>query len=156
MTDFHFCEANVNGLYTITCYSPSGKTHVYYKDVCESVKAIFSGWHSQHMTSGRRVTWTITSPQKVLIAPFGQHWCEFAIDEAHLISEWSDFRKAYTSLETLHTSFRNTPIMALTATATPKVEDDIRKLLRNPIVSKSSINGTNITLSATELVIPSK
>ena len=75
-------------------------------------------------------------------------------DQVHgLVSEWSDFRKAYTSLETLHTSFRNTPIMALTTTATPKVEDDIKKLLRNPVVSKSSINRPNITLSATELVI---
>ena len=76
-----------------------------------------------------------------------------AIDEAHLFCEWSDFRKAYTSLETLHTSFRNTPIMALTATATPKVEDTIKKLLRNPVVSKSSVNRPNITLSTTELVI---
>ena len=42
-----------------------------------------------------------------------------AIDEAHLVSEWADFRKAYQDLESLHSSFRNTPIMALTATATP-------------------------------------
>ena len=30
-------------LHTITCYAPSGKTHIYYKDVCESVKVIFNG-----------------------------------------------------------------------------------------------------------------
>ena len=63
-----------------------------------------------------------------------------AIDEAHLVSEWSDFRKTYLALESLHISFRNTPIMALTATATPKVEDEIKKLLRNPMVAKASTN----------------
>ena len=51
-----------------------------------------------------------------------------AIDEAHLVSEWSDFRKAYLALESLHISFRNTPIMALTATTTPKVKDEIKKI----------------------------
>lgn len=45
-----------------------------------------------------------------------------AIDEAHLVSEWADFRKAYRDLESLHSSFCDTPIMALTATATPEVE----------------------------------
>jgi len=45
-----------------------------------------------------------------------------AIDEAHLVSDWSDFRKAYLTLNSLHISFQNTPIMALTVTATPKVE----------------------------------
>ena len=44
--------------------------------------------------------------------------------------------------------------MALTATATPKVEDEIKKLLCNPVVSKASINRPNIFRSATELVIP--
>ena len=77
-----------------------------------------------------------------------------AIDEAHLVSEWSDFRKVYLALESLHISFRNTPIMALTATATPKVEDEIKKLLRNPMVTKASINRPNISLAATEIEMP--
>ena len=77
-----------------------------------------------------------------------------AIDEAHLVSEWSDFRKAYLALESLHISFRNTPIMALTATSTPKVEDEIKKLLRNPMVAKASINRPNISLAATEIQMP--
>ena len=76
-----------------------------------------------------------------------------AIDEAHLVSEWSDFRKAYLTLDTLHIKFRNTPIMALTATATPKVQDDIKKLLRNPVVTQASINRPNITLAATEVEV---
>ena len=77
-----------------------------------------------------------------------------AIDEAHVVSEWSDFRKAYLALESLHISFCNTPIMALTATATPKVADEIKQLLRNPMVTKASINRPNISLAATEIEMP--
>ena len=43
--------------------------------------------------------------------------------------------------------------MALTATATPKVQDDIKKLLRNPVVTQASINRSNITLAATEVEV---
>lgn len=77
-----------------------------------------------------------------------------AIDEAHLVSEWADFRKGYRDLESLHSSFRNTPIMALTATATPEVVTEIKKLLRNPLVTKASINRPNISLSAVEVKVP--
>jgi RecQ family ATP-dependent DNA helicase len=49
-----------------------------------------------------------------------------AIDEAHCISEWGhDFRKEYRNLASLRTLFPGLPIVALTATATPKVADDI-------------------------------
>lgn len=54
----------------------------------------------------------------------------FAIDEAHCISEWGhDFRPEYRMLNELRTRFdgrfKDTPIIALTATATPRVADDI-------------------------------
>lgn len=49
-----------------------------------------------------------------------------AIDEAHCISEWGhDFRPDYRSLSSLRMKIPNTPIIALTATATPHVRDDI-------------------------------
>ena len=49
-----------------------------------------------------------------------------AIDEAHCISQWGhDFRPAYRLLGLLRKSLTTTPILALTATATPKVLDDI-------------------------------
>ncbi len=50
----------------------------------------------------------------------------FAVDEAHCISEWGhDFRPEYRKIRTLRSRFPNVPIIALTATATTKVQEDI-------------------------------
>ena len=55
----------------------------------------------------------------------------YAIDEAHCISEWGhDFRPEYRKLRTIIESIQKAPIIALTATATPKVRQDIMKNLR--------------------------
>ena len=52
----------------------------------------------------------------------------FAIDEAHCISEWGhDFRPEYRKLRSIIDNIGKAPIIALTATATPKVRADIRK-----------------------------
>ncbi|GAX75931.1 hypothetical protein CEUSTIGMA_g3374.t1 [Chlamydomonas eustigma] len=54
-----------------------------------------------------------------------------AIDEAHCVSEWGhDFRKDFLQLGELRARLPGVPIMALTATATPKVQDEITRRLR--------------------------
>lgn len=72
----------------------------------------------------------------------------FAIDEAHLFTEWSSFRTAFTDLKNLDYNFPDTPVMALTATANLVVEYEIKLLLRHPVVYKASMNCPNITLKS--------
>ena len=71
-----------------------------------------------------------------------------AIDEAHCISEWGhDFRPEYRNIrKVLDQINKNTPIMALTATATPKVQKDILKNLKikDAEIFKASFNRPNL------------
>lgn len=71
-----------------------------------------------------------------------------AVDEAHCISEWGhDFRPEYRRIREMIDSLgHSVPVMALTATATPKVQSDIVKTLdmKNHKVFKSSFNRTNL------------
>jgi ATP-dependent DNA helicase RecQ len=70
-----------------------------------------------------------------------------AIDEAHCISEWGhDFRPEYRRIHEVLTHIPNLPIIALTATATPKVQIDIRQNLRIPDAKLvlTSFNRTNL------------
>lgn len=71
----------------------------------------------------------------------------FAIDEAHCISEWGhDFRPEYRRLRTIIEEIERVPIIALTATATPKVQEDIQKNLgmQDARVFKASFNRHNL------------
>jgi ATP-dependent DNA helicase RecQ len=71
----------------------------------------------------------------------------FAIDEAHCISEWGhDFRPEYRRLRTIIEAIDRVPIIALTATATPKVQEDIQKNLgmTEARVFKASFNRDNL------------
>ncbi|MGM9764467.1 MAG: DNA helicase RecQ [Candidatus Cryptobacteroides sp.] len=71
----------------------------------------------------------------------------YAIDEAHCISEWGhDFRPEYRRIRALIEEIGIAPIIALTATATPKVQSDILKNLGIPdaTVFKSSFNRPNL------------
>ena len=73
-----------------------------------------------------------------------------AIDEAHCISEWGhDFRPDYRNLKDLRSAFPSVPVMALTATATPRVRDDIVKQLsmQEASVFLSSFNRPNLSYS---------
>ncbi len=71
----------------------------------------------------------------------------FAIDEAHCISEWGhDFRPEYRRLREIFEKISDVPVIALTATATPKVQYDIQKNLNmlDATVFKSSFNRENL------------
>ncbi len=72
----------------------------------------------------------------------------FAVDEAHCISEWGhDFRPEYRRLREMMIQINpDIPVIALTATATPKVQSDIVKNLdlRNPNIFISSFNRSNL------------
>ncbi|MDI9312209.1 MAG: DNA helicase RecQ [Limnohabitans sp.] len=70
-----------------------------------------------------------------------------AIDEAHCISEWGhDFRPEYRNLKNIIKALGNVPIIGLTATATPKVQEDILKNLDMPDANtfKASFNRPNL------------
>jgi ATP-dependent DNA helicase RecQ len=71
----------------------------------------------------------------------------YAVDEAHCISEWGhDFRPEYRRIRNIVEEIGLAPIIALTATATPKVQSDILKNLGMPdaTVFKSSFNRPNL------------
>ena len=70
-----------------------------------------------------------------------------AIDEAHCISEWGhDFRPEYRNLRSIIKQLGNVPVIGLTATATPKVQEDILKNLdmTDAAVYKASFNRPNL------------
>ena len=71
----------------------------------------------------------------------------YAVDEAHCISEWGhDFRPEYRRIRPIINELGVRPVIALTATATPKVQHDIQKNLgmQNAKVFKSSFNRPNL------------
>ena len=70
-----------------------------------------------------------------------------AVDEAHCISEWGhDFRPEYRRIRPIIKQIADVPIIALTATATPKVQQDIQKNLQmvDATLIKSSFNRDNL------------
>ena len=83
----------------------------------------------------------------------------YAIDEAHCISEWGhDFRPEYRRIRSIVEEIGRAPIIALTATATLKVQSDILKNLGIPdaAIFKSSFNRPNLYYEVREKVEPEK
>ena len=83
----------------------------------------------------------------------------YAVDEAHCISEWGhDFRPEYRRIRALIDEIGKAPIIALTATATPKVRSDIQKNLgiADATVFKSSFNRPNLYYEIRDKVDPKR
>lgn len=83
----------------------------------------------------------------------------YAVDEAHCISEWGhDFRPEYRKIRALAEEIGKAPIIALTATATPKVQSDIQKNLgiQDAEVFKSSFNRPNLYYEVRDKEAPEK
>jgi ATP-dependent DNA helicase RecQ len=94
------------------------------------------------------------APERLVIADWRLHLREAAprllvIDEAHCVSQWGyDFRPAYLALREVVELVRPSAVLALTATATPPVRDDvIRQLgLRDPFVFVAPFDRPNLSL----------
>lgn len=92
------------------------------------------------------------APERVMLSGFLEDLKKwrvglFAVDEAHCISEWGhDFRPEYRDLARLRRLFPSTPMLALTATATQRVREDIVRLLslREPKIYTASFNRPNL------------
>ncbi len=93
------------------------------------------------------------APERLMLDGFLEktaHWniAQIAIDEAHCISEWGhDFRPEYRELKKLRRHFPEVPVMALTATATERVREDILKQLQlhEPHCYVASFDRPNLT-----------
>jgi ATP-dependent DNA helicase RecQ len=107
-------------------------------------------WRGLHRGEYRML---YVAPERLMLDTFLEravNWniAQFAIDEAHCISEWGhDFRPEYRELKTLRTHFPDVPMMALTATATERVRADVVKQLklREPRCYVASFDRANLT-----------
>ena len=126
--------------------------------------AIYAGMHAKDvekvmvMAREGEIKFLYVSPERLQSRRF-RWFCEvlpvklIAVDEAHCISQWGyDFRPAYLQVATIRELFPEAPILALTATATPKVKEDIceRLQLDDPAVFVKSFARANLSYSVVE------
>ncbi|MBK1897883.1 RecQ family ATP-dependent DNA helicase [Chryseobacterium paridis] len=99
------------------------------------------------------------SPERLTNRQFLQNMEEIqlsfiAVDEAHCISEWGqDFRPSYQNIKEFRKNNPDIPCLALTATATPKVLEEIKNKLelKNPVVFQKSFKRDNIRIFTEEV-----
>jgi ATP-dependent DNA helicase RecQ len=127
----------------------SGIAATYLNSTLDRQDAV-ARWRGLHCGEYRLL---YVAPERLMLDTFLEralNWniAQFAIDEAHCISEWGhDFRPEYRELKKLRTHFPDVPMMALTATATERVRADIVKQLklRDPRCYVASFNRSSLT-----------
>lgn len=97
----------------------------------------------------------ITSPEGLQLLNLCQEEISyFAIDEAHCLSLWGhDFRPKYFKLKKLRDKYPDIPILAVTATATFKVVQDLVEVLKlkEPVLVRSNVDRPNLSLNVCEV-----
>ena len=131
--------------------------HLVEKDI--PAAAIYSGMHPDELALAYnqavygRLKFLYVSPERLQTAPFIEavkqmKVCLLAVDESHCISQWGyDFRPPYLRIADIRPYMPKTPVLALTATATAKVVDDIQLRLgfKEKNVFQSSFERKNVT-----------
>ena len=137
----------VDGLTTAGVSATYLNSSLEYDEVRERMRDLDAG----------RYKLLYVAPERLMLAGFGSdlvRWnvARFAVDEAHCISEWGhDFRPEYRRISELRQRFPDVPFVALTATATGRVREDIveRLALRDPRLYVASFNRPNLTYRVT-------
>ncbi len=132
---------------------------MHLKKIGIAAAAIFSGMHhneievAYNQAAFGMLKFLYVSPERLMTDAFIEALrkmkvCLLAVDESHCISQWGyDFRPPYLKIAEIRQYIPNTPVMALTATATPKVVDDIQYRLgfKEKNVFQTSYERKNVT-----------
>lgn len=132
---------------------------MHLKKVGIPAAALFSGMHFQeqeivyNQAVFGRLKFLYVSPERLATDRFIEavkrmKVCLIAVDESHCISQWGyDFRPPYLRIAEIRPYLSKTPVMALTATATPQVVEDIMSKLsfRSRLVFQTSYERKNLT-----------
>lgn len=131
----------------------------HLKKIGITAAAIFSGMHhneieiAYNQAAFGMLKFLYVSPERLLTKEFIEALkkmkvCLLAVDESHCISQWGyDFRPPYLKIAEIREYIPKTPVMALTATATPKVVEDIQHRLgfKERNVFQTSYERKNVT-----------
>lgn len=132
---------------------------MHLKKIGIPAAAIFSGMHhneievAYNQAAFGMLKFLYVSPERLMTDAFVESLrkmkvCLLAVDESHCISQWGyDFRPPYLKIVEIRQYIPNTPVMALTATATPKVVEDIQFRLgfKKNNVFQTSYERKNVT-----------
>lgn len=125
-----------------------------YGKSSDCLTSIEEQWHEDDMppaiifVTPERVVRSKQLLSRLEIAYEAGHLSRIAIDEAHCCSQWGhDFRPDYAKIGVLRRQLPETPIILLTATASPRVLDDVKQIVGVPrcVVFRSSIDRPNLT-----------